>query len=170
MTGQCRVCSAIANKKLVLFEDADVVAYLSPDAYSAAHIVVTTKKHYSELDSVPDYIMAWCYAIANKVSKLVMKGLAIQGLNFLINHDFTTKQHFTINILPRFQDDNLELGWTPKQASPEELSQVQKRYKTATNSEWVFETEEKAAKVARKQSNKIQGKDNYMIKQLFRLP
>ena len=171
----CEVCANIESEN-VIFEDADVVAYLETNAASMAHIAITTKKHYPSITQVPDYLVAWCFAISNKLSKVILESMNVQGLNLLVQAGEGAGQetdHFTLNVLPRVQNDNLPLTWTPQQADFEELKKQLEVYKKATDKRWIFEQKDGTAptKVADEEVIKQEeGEDNYQIKQLHRLP
>ncbi|MBW2988114.1 hypothetical protein DRJ48_00915 [Candidatus Woesearchaeota archaeon] len=177
MAEGCQVCDNISSSKFILFEDEDIAVYLEENAASLAHITVTTKKHYPTMLAVPDYLVAWCFAIASKISRVLFASLSIQGLNWLVQIGASAGQeheHFTLNLLPRLEKDGLELRWTPKKAEPSELKSIQERYKSSTSRKWLFESKSGPVGSETHQEEEVikqeEGKENYLIKQLNRIP
>jgi histidine triad (HIT) family protein len=171
----CELCDAIAAGETIIFEDDDVVAFLDTNAATMAHITITPKKHYPTMDEVPDYLVAWCFAISNKLSKILLESLNIQGLNLLVESREGAGQpypHFSINLIPRIQNDSLPLIWTPSKVEFSDLQQIQGVYKKATGSKWVFEQKVARQKPAEKKQEVIKedGGANYQIRHWRRVP
>ena len=173
---ECQVCDEIATSDAILFHD-DIVAFLPKEAATVAHIVVSPKKHYGTIEETPDYIVAWCFAIANKLSAILFNTLKIQGLNLLAEIGTGAGQHaehFTLNVLPRFENDGLQLKWSPTQGKQEELMQHMEMYRKATANKWVFESKPGKGKMpgtpGEAETIKEDGEKNYLIEQLKRVP
>ncbi len=155
----CPLCNI--KKELVVFEDQDIVAFLSNTPASLSHVIVTTKKHFPTIAETPDEIVAWSFAVANKISKALMESINLQGLNLLLNVGSQQNYpHFSINILPRFKNDNLNLKWKPEKADPDDLKTVQL---------FLLEQDKQKIEESPKKTEKI-NKEDYRVKQLFRLP
>jgi len=78
-----------------------------------------------------------------------------------------TEAHFSINIIPRKEGDGLNLSWTPKKISEEEISDVVLKISDSMNKK-----EEPVLKKEVSSEEVTEGppKENYMIKQLRRIP
>ncbi|MBW3018724.1 HIT family protein [Candidatus Woesearchaeota archaeon] len=115
----------------MLFEDDDVFVMLSDEPWSVGHIIAVPKKHYPILEQVPDAVMGKLFDLANKASMCVFEGLGAQGTNVLVNNGIPAGQkvnHVVVNVIPRFENDGLDLSWTPKQASDEELNALEAKF------------------------------------------
>jgi histidine triad (HIT) family protein len=160
----CEICEEIKKRELILFEDQDIIAFFSETPSALSHIIVTTKKHFPSIKEVPDHLVAWAFAIANKLSKILLEGVNLQGLNLLVNIGKEQMyNHFCLHILPRIENDNLNLKWTPKKGDPDELKTVQLLYQQEINTEKPKEPEIEKPK-------SVNNKEDYRIKQLHRLP
>jgi histidine triad (HIT) family protein len=169
----CPVCNAQKKPELILFEDEDIMAYLPEEAAAMAHIIIAPKAHYETIDKTPDYLVAWGFAIAKKLAAILLESIKLQGLNLLIENGDGAGQklpHFTINLLPRFENDGLPLNWTPKQGNIDELKQVEARMKQALSGNWMFEGRPGQATAKPEPEKVAQDRDNYLIKQLHRIP
>ncbi len=177
----CELCNAIQNKNTILFEDEDIYVFLAEKAATMAHIIITTKEHFETIEQVPDYLVAWCFAISSKFSKLILESLNVQGLNLLVEVGAGAGQvqpHFVLNLIPRVQNDNLPLTWQPTKVEQNELMEHQALYKKATANRWVFEQKEGVKTTTNSPATpsngevikQVDGEDNYLIKQLKRMP
>jgi len=163
----CEICAI--KRDLMIFEDPDVIAYLVDKPTGLAHIIVTTKKHFPNIIETPDYLVAWSFAIANKLSKVLLESLSMQGLNLLAEID-STSEHFRINIVPRFQNDQVGMKWEPVPGDQEELKTVQLMYQQETKNMGAFQEKAAPREMPKAPSKVIEGKDDYRIKQLHRMP
>jgi histidine triad (HIT) family protein len=133
----CPICDRIKNKSNMLFEDDDVFAMLSDEPWSVGHIIVAPKKHFAIVEQVPENIMSKLFEVANKASMIAFEGLGAQGTNVLINNGIPAGQkvnHVVVHVIPRFENDGLELSWNPKQAGDDELNEIEAKFKKAPES------------------------------------
>jgi len=169
---KCPVCDAISSAKAILFEDEDIMAYLPEDATCVAHAIVATKRHFPSIFEAPDYLVAWAFAIANKLSKVVIESLSVQGLNTLVQAGHGG-EHFVIHIIPRFENDGLKLKWNPAKGDTEELRKIQGQFNSATSGKWIFEKRGMLQEEKKEKSDVLKetpGEENYLLKHLHRLP
>lgn len=77
-----------------------------------------------------------------------------------------------IHVIPRFENDKLQLGWNPKQASPDSLAKSEGKIKEHAKNVGVFEKEKpKPVEVPKAPEVKVEkGKEDYRIKSLKRVP
>jgi histidine triad (HIT) family protein len=173
----CEFCSIVeGNYPYIIYQDKKITAFLAPKPTAPGHIMLIPNDHYPILENVPDFIVGHLFTIANKLSSSVFESLGMQGTNIIVNNGLAAGQkhaHFTVHIVPRRQNDNLMLQWNPKQLKEEEMSTVELKLKEATKNIGQFEGEKQPAKKIDKKVDKIKEdkeKDNYLIKQLNRIP
>ena len=173
----CEICDQIKKKKELLFEDEKVAAFLAPKPSSIGHIQIAPKNHYPIIEQVPDFEIGHMFFIANKLSVAVFETLGMQGTNILVQNGLAAGQkhaHFMVNVIPRRQDDGLNFDWKPKQLGEEEMSTVELKLKEAAKNIGEFE-KEKAKPIeldqeAEKITSSLDDEENYLIKQLRRIP
>ncbi len=171
----CPYCEIIQQKKHILYEDDKVVAFLPESGAVMGEVVVVPKEHRPIIEEVPDFVVGHAMVVANKVSVSIFEALSAHGTNILVSNGIPAGQtvaHFSIRVIPRSQNDGLNLQWQPKQLSEEEMSTVELLVKEVTGSIGGFEKEKQAPVQADSETQEIkQGpEDNYMIKQLRRMP
>ena len=65
----CEVCSEAAGSKFRLYQDEDIVLFLSRKGI-AGTIIAAPRKHYVILEQVPDEIFEKCFWMANRISSM----------------------------------------------------------------------------------------------------
>jgi len=171
----CTVCDFIKAKKGMLFEDEQMAIMLAPKPAVPGHIILAPKTHAAILEQVPDFVIGKMFDKANKVSIAVFETLGAEGTNILVNNGIAAGQrvnHFLINVVPRRENDNLSLLWQPKQLSEEEMSTIELKLKEESGNIGVFEKEKEKPKEEKKpeEIKEEQEEENYLLKQLERLP
>ncbi len=172
----CKICEFIKNKVNLLYEDDIVYAMLPERPVTLGHIFVIPKKHYPIIEQVPDYEISPLFKIANKLSSVLFETLKIQGTNIIVQNGIAAGQkyaHFIINIIPRKENDNLKLEWKPKQISEEEMSTVELKLKDQTQNIGGFIKETPVETLSLSQKKEVidySSEENYLIKQLHRIP
>ena len=129
----CPVCS-IAQKHIaakIVYEDAVVIAYLSPDPSAVGHIIVVPKQHAETLEELPDALATQLFYVASYTASAVYEGLASQGTNIICNNGpgAGIKGHVTLHIIPRKENDGLSFVWEPKQVAPADFDDIVKKVK-----------------------------------------
>jgi diadenosine tetraphosphate (Ap4A) HIT family hydrolase len=110
------------------------------------------------------------FKVANKVGIAIFEGLGAQGTNIVVQNGPTAGQkhnHTMVHILPRFENDKVPIGWTPKPASEEELSDLEGKIKDETKNVGIFE-KEKEKPVELERPKEI--KEDKRLKALRRIP
>jgi len=167
----CLFCDLIAKKANALLETEHSFVMLSPEPATAGHVVIVPKKHAPILELCPDFVVADMFKIAQKVQKSVIETLGAQGSNLLVQNGVGQRHnHAMIHILPRFEGDNLQLGWNPKQATPDSLAKSESKIKEHAKSVGVFEREKQKPIEVPKTPEVKAGKEDYRIKSLKRIP
>jgi histidine triad (HIT) family protein len=191
----CPVCS-IAQKHVaakIVYEDAVVIAYLSPDPSAVGHIIIVPKQHAETLEELPDALATQLFYVASYAASAVYEGLASQGTNIICNNGpgAGIKGHVTIHIIPRKENDGLSFVWEPKQITPADFDDIVKKIKDKADYIGVKkETKKTAAPVVvsspqtvvqepaetssseepQKEVIEKGEEENYMIKHLYRIP
>jgi len=171
----CEFCQIIDKKAEAkrVFEDEKALAILSPHPCCAGHILLMPKEHFSIIEQVPDYLIAHLSKIVNKISIAVFEILQAKGTNVLIQNGVAAGQktnHFMIHIIPRKENDGFNFQWQPKQLNEEQMSTIELNLKEVTKGIGEFEKEENKPVKLDSEIEKINKEDNYLIKQLNRIP
>ncbi|HLC88841.1 MAG TPA: HIT family protein [Candidatus Nanoarchaeia archaeon] len=172
----CEYCEL--RKSAVLYEDKDVAVIIKDMAVTPGQITVLPKQHFTILEMVPNELVEKCFIVANKVSIAIFEGLGSQGTNLVVQNGLSAGQtvpHFAIEVVPRKEEDGLNLQWQPKPLSEPELESLLSQL-----SEVKVDLNEKA-EAKEKQEIKVkdektemivekEGKNNYLLKSIRRTP
>ncbi|NTV23783.1 MAG: HIT family protein [Nanoarchaeota archaeon] len=172
----CDICSILENKDSFkfIYEDEDCFAILHESPSVEGHALVIPKKHTTILEELDDRIIEKLFSIANKVSSALFEIAGAHGTNIMVNNGSDAGQelpHVVINVLPRKENDSLNLEWPAKKASDTELKTV---LSLITGVSYLFsdrpKPEAKALPEERKQGPIEKAPDDYMVKGLLRVP
>ena len=172
----CIVCHIVANNvpSKKIYEDDLVLAVLDINGANPGHCFVMPKNHYAIIEQVPDKEIGRLFQVSNKISSAIFESLGVQGTNIFVANGIPAGQtvaHFTINVIPRKQDDGINLQWQPKQLSEEEMSTVELRLKEQTKNIGSFEKEEKKPRMQVPKPVKLtEEEEEYFTRQMRRLP
>jgi len=173
MMTDCEICLKRSEKDLMLFEDEKNLVFLSDAPAALGHSIVSPKEHRPILESIPDFDIGDLFKIANKVSSSLFESLNIQGTNIIIQNGTAANQdapHFTMNVIPRSENDNLGLTWQPRQLDEEEMSTIELKIKEFTKSIGAFEEVKKEPLKIESKVEKIkESTDNYLLRQIRRI-
>ena len=172
----CPICERIKNEKdLVIYEDDTLIAFLEKSPASYGHIIITPKQHLPIFENYDDNLVSHIFNVANKISSVLFESLNIQGTNLLINNGVAAGQkypHFLLHIIPRTENDGLQLEWQPKKLSDDEMDSAEQQLKSAAKN--VAVVKEKKTEVVEDQETETLDEngeeDNYLVKHLRRIP
>jgi len=179
---KCEHCDIVngTSKARIIFEDKEVVIAIKDLAVNPGQITIFPKEHYTILELVPDNILEKCANLANKVGVAVFDGLAAQGTNILIRNGLGADQnvpHFSIEVIPRREEDGLNLTWESKQLMEDEmettLMTLQKELDNILKSDKEQETKSEEKDTGNKETKKEKSKEekeNYLLKTIRRIP
>lgn len=128
----CIFCK-ISNKKIEvdpIYEDDDVIAIF--DAYPAndGHILVMPKKHIENIYGMDEDISKKIFATVVKLAKKLEKELSLSGLNIVQNNGELagqTVKHFHIHLIPRNENDEINISWKTRDMNKEKTDEIRKR-------------------------------------------
>ena len=172
----CIICGIIAGRipSKKVYEDDLVMAVLDVNGSNPGHCFVMPKNHYPIIEQVPDPEIGKLFQVSNRISTAIFESLGAQGTNIFVANGIPAGQtvaHFTINVIPRKENDGINLQWQPKQLSEEEMSTVELKLKEQSKNIGNFEREKKIAKVAASKPVEISGEEEeFFSRQLRRLP
>ena len=125
----CIFCK-IANGSIpsaTLYEDKDFRVILDLGPAAKGHALILPKEHYPNLYELPDEVAAKALVLAKKIAKQLTETLKCDGFNIVQNNGVCAGQtvfHFHIHLIPRYENDQVELTWTPGTLTEEDKAQI----------------------------------------------
>src|SRR3989344_1512891 len=127
--GGCVFCSIIERKieSKKVYEDEKFLAVLDINPANKGHVLLMPKKHYEVLAQVED--VGELFNLANNIARSIFESVKAEGTNIIVNNGTVAGQmvpHVVVNIIPRFKDDKVKVGWEKTEISDEEMDNVAK--------------------------------------------
>jgi len=130
----CIFCKIISGEipSYKVYEDDDTLAFLDIAPVNPGHTLVIPKKHYANLEEIPEDELCYLIKIAKKVGKAIKEGLGVKGYNLTMNNDPVAGQivpHIHLHIMPRNENDGYEL-WHGKKYGEGEAENILNKIKS----------------------------------------
>lgn len=172
---QCIYCMIAENKiqSAKIYEDEFCVAFLDIKPATKGHIQVISKAHspiFMELDEASKNKM---FSIALSIGQTLVKKLGANGVSYLINEGVGAGQrvaHSSIHVIPRYEGDEVSIGWPDKQMSQEELSKYINEVITQVSSQNASSAVAPSPKTAPKVEEKKESEPEEIVKLKPRVP
>ena len=128
----CIFCK-IANGEIpssCLYEDEKVRVILDISPASKGHALILPKEHYANLYEIDEDMLKHVILIAKKMAVKMKEALGVEGINILQNNGEIAGQtvfHYHMHIVPRYNDDNVNIKWEPGELSEEKKAELIKK-------------------------------------------
>ena len=125
----CLFCKIVAGEipSEIIQEDDETIAFMDINPWTRGHALVIPRNHSTNLYDVPNDDIAAAGRAAKRLANTMKERLGCDGINLLNSCEAAAWQtvfHFHVHVIPRYEDDPLQLPGRPRQASPEELAEV----------------------------------------------
>ena len=113
----CIFCKIAAGDipSATIYEDNDFRVILDIEPASKGHALILPKEHYANLYELSDELAAKALIVAKKVITKMTGILGCDGYNVVQNNGEAAGQtvfHFHLHLIPRYKDDNVNIGWS----------------------------------------------------------
>lgn len=127
----CIFCQIVNNElpAYKVYEDDQALAFLDINPVNSGHTLVIPKKHYENLETIPEEELSRLILVVKKVGALLKAKLGILGYNLGENNDPVAGQlipHLHFHIMPRQEGDGLAL-WPHRVYAPGEAEEIIKK-------------------------------------------
>jgi histidine triad (HIT) family protein len=129
MADDCLFCKIVAGEVPAqrVDEDEHTIAFLDLNPWTRGHALVIPRQHSRNLYEIGDDDLAHTAAAAKRLAIRMRDRLGCDGINLINSCEpaaWQTIFHFHIHVIPRYEDDPLQLPIRPKEADPDELARV----------------------------------------------
>ena len=125
----CLFCGIVAGviPSETIDSDERTLAFMDINPATPGHALVVPREHSADLLEIGDQDLTATILAAQRLSRRMKDVLDADGID-LINAcgaaAWQTVFHFHIHVVPRYEDDPLELPWVPKPGDSGEIAQV----------------------------------------------
>jgi histidine triad (HIT) family protein len=129
MADDCLFCAIVAGSipSETIDSDERTVAFMDINPATPGHALVVPREHSADLLEVGDEDLRAVNLAAQRLAKRMKDVLGADGIN-LINAcgaaAWQTVFHFHIHVVPRYEDDPLNLPWVPEPGDSDEIAAV----------------------------------------------
>jgi histidine triad (HIT) family protein len=125
----CIFCKVLAGEIPSEEVDSDerTITVMDINPATRGHVVVITRTHAESLLDLDDEDLLAAMQTVRRVAQRMRETLDPAGFNILHNIGRAAWQsifHFHVHVIPRYEDDPLQLPWLPEPADPAELART----------------------------------------------
>ncbi|MFQ9985549.1 MAG: HIT family protein [Lachnospiraceae bacterium] len=131
MSDQCIFCK-IANGMIpsaTLYEDEEFRVILDLNPAARGHALILPKEHAANIYELSEHAASEVFVLAKKMAAKMTDALHCDGFNILQNNGEVAGQtvfHFHMHLIPRYESDQVSIGWKPGETTQEELNDLVK--------------------------------------------
>ncbi|MCM1495234.1 MAG: HIT family protein [Bacteroides sp.] len=128
----CIFCK-IANGEIpsaTIYENSDVRVILDVAPASRGHALIIPKEHFKDLFDIDAVTAGKIFSMATEVARAMKSVLHCDGMNVVQNNGAAAGQtvfHFHLHLIPRYEGDDVNIGWNPGESTPDELQELAKQ-------------------------------------------
>jgi histidine triad (HIT) family protein len=127
----CVFCKIVAKQipATVVREDEHTLAFMDISPWTRGHALVIPRRHSRNLYDVEDADLANVASAAKRLAQRMRDVLGCDGVNLLNSSEPAAWQsvfHTHVHVIPRYDDDPLQLPTRPREADKGELAELGK--------------------------------------------
>ncbi len=107
-----------------VYEDDIALAFLDINPANKGHTLVLPKEHFRDMTTCPKDILSHLFSVAQLIAQAQISQLGATGINVITNVGASSGQsvmHFHIHVIPRYDNDGLELSLPPQKIGEHDL-------------------------------------------------
>jgi diadenosine tetraphosphate (Ap4A) HIT family hydrolase len=164
----------------IVYEDGLLFVMVEKKPAVPGHIKIYPKKKARFIEDLSDSEINHFFTVTSYVATAIFEGIGAHGTNIIINNGYND-DFFEINVIPRTEGDGLDFQWELKRAAPETLDNVQGKLREHTDFIGInipaedipvkpVEQQTTQEAILEESQDKEDDEENYLIRQLNRLP
>lgn len=125
----CIFCKIIVGDipSATIYENDECKVILDRFPSGEGHALILPKNHVANIFEIDPEQAGRLFALAAKLAKAMKEVLGFEHMNILQNNGTVAGQtvfHFHIHLIPRWDGDGINIGWTPTNPTDEEIAAV----------------------------------------------
>ena len=122
----CVFCKIVDGRipSIKVHEDGLTLAFMDIGQVNPGHVLVAAKPHIENIFGLDDKLAAAVFQTATRVARALQKAYAPEGVSVYQANGAAAGQtvyHFHLHIVPRYDDDGMQLTWPVKKPPREQL-------------------------------------------------
>jgi histidine triad (HIT) family protein len=129
MPDDCIFCAIVAGDApaTIVDEDEHTVAFMDIHPWTRGHALVIPRNHHKNLYEISDDDLGHTMRAAKRLAVKVRDNLGADGVNILNSAEraaWQTVFHFHVHVIPRYEDDPLQLPVRPQEGDKDEIAKT----------------------------------------------
>ena len=129
MADDCIFCAIVSGDAPAtkVDEDEHTIAFMDIHPWTRGHALVIPREHHTNLYDIPEDQLAAVHNAAKRLAIKVRDTLDADGVNVLQSTEraaWQTVFHFHVHVIPRYEDDPLELPVKPEEGDMDEIKKI----------------------------------------------
>ena len=125
----CIFCKIIAGDipSATIYENDEFKVILDRFPSGEGHALILPKNHVANIFEIDPEQAGRLFSLAAKLAKAMKEVLGSELMNILQNNGTVAGQtvfHFHLHLIPRWEGDGINIGWTPTSPTDEEIAAV----------------------------------------------
>lgn len=171
--GECLFCRIIKGEieTIKIFEDKDLIAVLDIAPATRGHTLIIPKEHVTFIQDLKPELLSKLFHFVKLLCPVLVDVLKARAISIYIPQGYLAGQnvpHFFINLIPRYENDKVHIGWEKKQKSKKELEEIAEAIRKEASSRVVKSLEEEKEKLLKHKKVKEQEEAEKIYKQIKR--
>jgi histidine triad (HIT) family protein len=109
MSESCTFCKIVRKEvpASIVYEDEEVIAFMSIRPINVGHTLVVPKKHYENIYEISEEETAYLYKVVKKLAHAVKEAVGAEGIRIVQNNGEAAGQvifHMHVHIIPMNKD------------------------------------------------------------------
>ncbi|HEU4974921.1 MAG TPA: HIT family protein [Baekduia sp.] len=132
----CIFCKIVAGElpAAIVAEDERTIAFMDINPATRGHALVIPRTHARDLLTVGAEDLEACARAAQRLAGVAKEAFAADGVNLLQCTGASAWQtvfHFHFHVIPRYDDDPLQVPWVPSPGDADEIRAAGEQLKAA---------------------------------------
>ena len=129
MPSDCLFCGIVAGEVPAQIVDSDehTVAFMDINPWTRGHALVVPREHSRNLYDIPEDALSQTVVAAKRLALRMKERLGCDGINLLNSTEpaaWQTVFHFHVHVIPRYDDDPMQLPVRPQEGDQDEIARV----------------------------------------------
>ena len=110
-----------------IYENDEFKVILDRFPSGEGHALILPKNHVANIFEIAPEQAGRLFSLAAKLAKAMKEVLGFEHMNILQNNGTVAGQtvfHFHLHLIPRWEGDGINIGWTPTSPTDEEIAAV----------------------------------------------
>lgn len=127
----CIFCKIISGQipSATVYENSEFKVILDRFPSNSGHILILPKEHSENIFEIDPELAGRLFKLAVQISGIMKNTLKFESMNVLQNNGVLAGQtvpHFHLHLIPRYENDNINISWKPLEPSDEEIENIRK--------------------------------------------